>query len=102
MVRKLLLLLCIAFVVIGYAYPCVVLPVGTYNGQISETETRSYKFGWGGMVDITSKVKTKKKSKRLLSQSHNITNLRATEYLFAKMKNLKKALKSFKFALSIK
>lgn len=60
MVRKLLLLLCIAFVVIGYAYPCVVLPVGTYNGQISETETRSYKFGWGGMVDITSKVKNEK------------------------------------------
>ena len=56
MFRKILLLICVAFVVVFYAYPCFILPFGSYTGEIGDGETKyevSMTFGFDG------KVKTK-------------------------------------------
>ncbi len=55
MFRKILLLICVAFVVVCYAYPCFVLPLGTYNGEIGNGENVvevSLKFDFNGKVKI--------------------------------------------------
>ena len=57
MFKKILLLICVAFVVVCYAYPCFALPFGTYKGQIGSGESRvevSMNFGFDGKVKIKS------------------------------------------------
>ena len=59
MLRKILLIICIAFVVVCYGYPCFVLPFGEYkySTTIAEQEiTTSYKFGFNGKVTVSSSV----------------------------------------------
>lgn len=56
MFRKILLLICVAFVVVCYAYPCFVLPFGSYTGTMGDGDSKvevSMTFGFDG------KVKTK-------------------------------------------
>ncbi len=52
MFRKLLLLICLAFVIIGFAYPCVIMPVGSYTATVGKVST-SYKFAFDGTLKIT-------------------------------------------------
>ena len=61
MFRKLLLLICLAFVVIGFAYPCVILPVGSYTSKLGNITT-SYKFAADGTMQIEIKNKEKQDS----------------------------------------
>ncbi len=56
MIRKFLLLICLAFVVIGFAYPCVILPVGSYTSTVANVTT-SYKFAIDGTMQIVVKTK---------------------------------------------
>lgn len=58
MFRKFLLLICLAFVVIGFAYPCVILPVGSYTSKVGDIST-SYKFAIDGTMEIVVKTKGK-------------------------------------------
>jgi len=54
--RKLLLILCIAFVVVCYGYPCLVLPFGTYSckAEVAGTEiTSTIKFGFDKKAEYT-------------------------------------------------
>ncbi len=55
--RKILLLLCIAFVVVAYGFPCLILPLGEYKYSqkvAGETIEYSYKFGFDGKVSLKS------------------------------------------------
>ena len=59
--RKILLIICIAFVVLCYGYPCFILPFGEYSHkETSEvlgadvTVTYSYKFGFDRKATYTS------------------------------------------------
>ena len=61
MFRKIILLICIAFVVVCYGYPCFVLPFGGYtykyedvNGDIQKV-VRQFKFD-GTMVDEEGEI----------------------------------------------
>ena len=60
--RKILLILSIAFVVVCYAYPCLILPVWEYKHEVKVedyTVTTIYKFKFGSKVDISiNDVKT--------------------------------------------
>lgn len=47
MFRKLLLILCLAFGVLAFGYPCLVLPVGNYSMTVDKVTT-SYQFNWNG------------------------------------------------------
>lgn len=49
MLRKILLLLCIAITVVCYGWPCLVVPFGKYEGKVGETAV-SYEFGFNGTV----------------------------------------------------
>lgn len=49
MLRRILLLLCLAFVVVVYAFPCFVLPIGNYEAKYkniltNEEETKTLTF----------------------------------------------------------
>ena len=51
MLRKILLLVCIAFAVLCYGYPCLIMPIGSYEytyetAGVSVKET--YSFGFDG------------------------------------------------------
>lgn len=53
--RKVFLVLCIAFVVLCYAYPCFVLPFGTYKYEETVAGTKiesTLKFHFDGTVDV--------------------------------------------------
>ena len=53
MFRKILLLICIAFVVVCYGYPCLILPFGSYEHTyevLGVSVTESYSFGFDGKV----------------------------------------------------
>lgn len=57
MFRKILLIICIAFVVVCYGYPCFILPLGTYSYTTTVLEqevTTTYKFGFNGKVTVGS------------------------------------------------
>lgn len=57
MFKRIILLICVAFVVVCYAYPCVILPFGTYKGQIGSGEGKveiTMNFGFDGKVKIKS------------------------------------------------
>lgn len=57
MLKKFILLLCVAFTVVCYAYPCLILPIGSYKGEIKAgdiTTEVSYKFGFNGKVEIAT------------------------------------------------
>ena len=54
MFKKILLLICIAFVVVCYGYPFFALPFGEYTGEIGSGESKvevSFKFAWDGKVE---------------------------------------------------
>lgn len=56
MFKKIVLLICVAFVVVCYAFPCFILPFGSYKGEIGSGESKvnvEMNFGFDG------KVKTK-------------------------------------------
>lgn len=53
MIRKIFLILCLAFGVLAFGYPCLILPVGSYTQTISTelvSTTLTYKFHWNGKV----------------------------------------------------
>ena len=53
MLRKIVLILCVAFVVVCYGYPCFILPFGEYvrTTEIGNITTEStYNFDWDGTV----------------------------------------------------
>lgn len=53
MFRKLILILCIAFVVVCYGYPCFILPFGQYvrTTEIGNAKVEAiYDFNWDGTV----------------------------------------------------
>ena len=55
--RKLLLILCLAFVVVCYGYPCLVLPFGTYTTKtevLGEEVTSTLKFGFDKKAEWTT------------------------------------------------
>ena len=53
--RKILLILCIAFVVLCYGFPCIILPFGEYKGKsdVGDYEI-SYKFSFNGKVKFSA------------------------------------------------
>lgn len=60
MLRKIVLLLCIAFAVFCFGYPCLILPIGSYEldkpiGKLEAVTT--YQFKFNGKVEITTKLK---------------------------------------------
>ena len=59
MLKRILLLLCIAFAVVCYGFPCFVLPFGEYKGSQtlgSMSSETSYKFKFNGEVSVYSKT----------------------------------------------
>jgi len=55
MFRKILLIICMAFFVICYVYPCVMLPFGSYSGEIGSGDSKVEKtmtFDTKGKVKI--------------------------------------------------
>ena len=57
MLRKFLLLLCLAFAVVAFGYPCFVVPFGSYDYKITNngvTNEFSYSFKFNGTVVITN------------------------------------------------
>ncbi|MBE7077012.1 MAG: hypothetical protein E7374_03905 [Clostridiales bacterium] len=64
--RKILLLLCIAFVVVCYAYPCLICPFGEYENKTTVgnvTTTSTLKFNFNGKVEQTTQVGDSKAQK---------------------------------------
>ncbi len=59
MFRKLFLLICLTFFVIGFAYPCVILPVGSYSAKTGTNEVTSFSFSFDGKVEIAVRHKVK-------------------------------------------
>ena len=56
MFRKLLLLICIAFVVVAYGYPCLIVPFGSYTYKYEEDgvkEEISLQFNFDGTITST-------------------------------------------------
>ena len=75
MFRKIVLILCVAFVVVCYGYPCFILPFGEYvrTTEIGNITTEStYNFDWDGTVTkedelgITTKYYYKLKGNEVL------------------------------------
>lgn len=62
MIRKIFLLLSLAFAVVAFGYPCVVLPFGGYQ-QKAENDlgkfTASYSFHWNGKVTLDIEYENK-------------------------------------------
>ncbi len=62
MLRKILLILCVAFVVLCYGYPCFILPFGEYVSSMevaNVTVETKYNFNWDGTCtyeDITGTI----------------------------------------------
>ena len=59
MFRRILLLICLAFVVVCYAYPFFVMPFGEYAYSTTTegvTSTVTYKFAFGGQGEVTTKI----------------------------------------------
>ena len=58
--RKFFLILIIAFAVVGFGYPCIILPYTNYTYTYEQSEgnflTTSYKFKLNGKVDITASL----------------------------------------------
>ena len=56
MFRKLLLLICIAFVVVCYGYPCLILPLGSYTYNYEDLEGNkqemSLQFNFNGTLIV--------------------------------------------------
>ncbi len=56
--RKILLLICIVFAVLCYAFPCIILPFGEYKyetkGIANEKITISYQFAFNGKVKLSA------------------------------------------------
>ena len=55
MFRKILLLICMAFIALVYAYPCVMMPFGSYSGSIGSGDSkveRTMTFDTKGKVKI--------------------------------------------------
>lgn len=55
MFRKILLIICMAFFVLCYVYPCVMLPFGSYSGEIGSGDSkveRTMTFDTKGKVKI--------------------------------------------------
>lgn len=53
--RKLFLILCLAFAVLAFGYPCLVLPIGSYTMKTEHTSV-SYSFKFNGKVDVVSSL----------------------------------------------
>ena len=58
MLRKILLLLCIAITVCCYGWPCLVVPFGVYSAKVGE-ETVTYEFSFNGTVVYKEGEETK-------------------------------------------
>jgi len=58
MFRKILLIICMAFFVLCYVYPCVMLPFGSYSGEIGSGDSKVERT-------MTFDTKGKLKSKHL-------------------------------------
>ena len=80
MLRKIVLILCVAFVVVCYGYPCFILPFGEYvrTTEIGNITTEStYNFDWDGTVTkedefgITTKYYYKLKGNEVLEKPKN-------------------------------
>lgn len=59
MFKRILLLLCIAFVVVCYGYPCLILPFGEYKGEWSLFGAKyevTYSFNFNGKVKTKQKI----------------------------------------------
>ena len=59
MLRKIVLILCVAFVVVCYGYPCFILPFGEYvrSTEIGNTKIEAtYNFDWDGTVTAENKL----------------------------------------------
>lgn len=55
MFKKILLLICVAFAVVCYAFPCFILPFGSYKGEIGSGEGKveiSVNFGFDGKAKM--------------------------------------------------
>lgn len=68
MLKKLLLLVCVAFAVVCYAYPCFILPFGTYSGVRGTGESKvdiSVSFGFNGKAEYKQGNSTSEKYYKL-------------------------------------
>lgn len=58
MLRKIVLLLCLAFAIVAFGVPCFIIPVGDYDFREKQngiTTEISYNFGFKGKVKYTEK-----------------------------------------------
>ncbi len=46
-----------AFSVLAFGYPCLVLPIGTYTMKATENTSISYTFKFNGKVEMATKIK---------------------------------------------
>lgn len=59
MLRKIVLILCVAFVVVCYGYPCFILPFGEYvrSTEIGNTKIEAtYNFDWDGTITAENEL----------------------------------------------
>ena len=101
--RKILLLICIAFVVLCYGYPCFILPFGEYKYEetVAEvTTTYSMKFGFDGKAtmtidDISTDYNYKLKGNNvILSEDEEFGNSDDNEIVISSMYKLGEAVNS--------
>ena len=73
MLRKVMLLLCIAITVFCYGWPSLVVPFGTYKGKVGD-EAVSYEFSFNGTVVYKTSEETKN-GKYELDFMHNAVKI---------------------------
>ncbi len=90
MIRKIVLLLCVAFVVVAYGYPCLIIPFGSYENKTTvadiTTET-SYSFKFNGKVKVVVEVYGKdNKDEALKTESELYYKLKGNKIIISEDK----------------
>ena len=75
MFRKILLIICLAFVVVCYGYPCFILPFGNYTYKTSDNKQESISFKFNGTATATSSSGTKTEYKYKINFKDNTITL---------------------------
>ncbi len=85
MLRKIVLLLCVAFAVVCFGYPCLILPIGSY-----ELDKPLYDSGYSGLEAVTTyQFKFNGKVERTIKLKDESNGISTTETLYYKLKGNK-------------
>ena len=92
MLRKIVLLLCVAFAVVCFGYPCLILPIGSYELDkpiLGIEAVTTYQFKFNGKVEITTKLKDE--SNGVSTTETMYYKLKGNKIIFSKDKKPTKA-----------